>query len=446
MNTPIIDFVQEYCKKSPHRFHMPAHKGKSFLGFEQYDITEIDGADSLFDANGIIAQSEKNASQLFGCPTYYSTEGSSLCIRAMLYLAKLCGVTRVIATRNCHKTFLSAVALLDIKTDWLYPNRHDCYLSASFDEEQLIQALSNGDEKCAVYITSPDYLGNIADISRISAICKEYGAYLLVDNAHGAYLGFLPQSMHPIHLGADICCDSAHKTLPVLTGGAYLHISPDADIRITENAKNALSLFGSTSPSYLILQSLDLANKYLAENYRESLSEFIKKADTLKSKLTENGYTLSGVEALKIVIKTKEYGYFGHQIAEILKKSDIFCEFYDKDNIVLMLSPENSDDSLTALSDALCAIERAPSINEPTPEIPKPTAALSIREAILGESERIKAESSIGRVLAQFNIACPPAVPIAVCGEVIDEKAIECFKYYETEYVKVIKDLKETII
>jgi arginine/lysine/ornithine decarboxylase len=114
------------------------------------------------------------------------------------------------------------------------------------------------------------------DIKSISAICKKHGVLLIVDNAHGAYLEFLSEPMHPIKLGADICCDSAHKTLPVLTGGAYLHISPESAKLFADKAKKSLALFGSTSPSYLILQSLDAANKYIADGYREKLAEFIK--------------------------------------------------------------------------------------------------------------------------------------------------------------------------
>lgn len=442
MNTPIFDFVKDYCKINPHRFHMPAHKGKSFLGAEQLDITEITGADSLFEASGIIAESEKNASTLFGCPTFYSTEGSSHCIRAMLYLAKLCGVTRIIAARNAHKTFLSAVGLLDIDVRWIYPSDSESYLSGIFDESELETELSECNEKCAVYITSPDYLGNVADIAKISKICKEHGAYLFVDNAHGAYLKFLPESMHPIELGADICCDSAHKTLPVLTGGAYLHISDSMDEVMHRNAKNALSLFGSTSPSYLILQSLDIANKYLSDGYSKALADFSKKVAALKTALTKNGYVLSGNEALKITIKTKEYGYYGHEISKKLEKNGIFCEFCDKDHIVFMFSPENDDVSLQVLRDALCAIERSPRIDEKPPRIPRPKKALSVRDAILSDGIKIKASNSLGRVLAQFNIACPPAVPIVICGEVIDENAIKCFDYYGTEYITV----KETTL
>ena len=143
------------------------------------------------------------------------------------------------------------------------------------EPEALASALdelsAEGRTPFGVYLTSPDYLGFVQDVAGLSAVCHAHGLPLLVDNAHGAYLHFLKEgSRHPIQLGADLCCDSAHKTLPVLTGGAYLHLGPS--VQADEAAvRNALALFGSTSPSYLILQSLDAANAILADSFREKL-------------------------------------------------------------------------------------------------------------------------------------------------------------------------------
>ena len=125
-----------------------------------------------------------------------------------------------------------------------------------------------GKRPFGVYITSPDYLGGVQDIAALAEVCKDFGVPLLVDNAHGAYLRFLPQGgQHPIALGAAMCCDSGHKTLPVVTGGAYLHLGKNAPIQDEAAVRNALALFGSTSPSYLILQSLDKCNQVLSEGY-----------------------------------------------------------------------------------------------------------------------------------------------------------------------------------
>ena len=226
--TPICDFVKRYAQSDSMRLHMPGHKGKPFIGCESLDITEIEGADVLYHAEGIIRESEDNASRLFGtAKTFYSAEGSSLCIRAMVYLAKLYAGSvgkppRIIAARNAHKTFITAAALMDMDVKWLY-SLDSSVLSCRIDFAELERMLASL-SPAAVYITSPDYLGNIADIKAIAGLCHKYKSILMVDNAHGAYLKFLNTPAHPIDSGADIVCDSAHKTLPALTGGAYLHI------------------------------------------------------------------------------------------------------------------------------------------------------------------------------------------------------------------------------
>ena len=443
MDTPICDFVRRYAKSNALRLHMPGHKGADFLGFERLDITEIDGADSLYEASGIIHKSEKNAGELFGCPTYYSTEGSSLCIRAMMYLitlyAKQNGQKPLIAAaRNAHKTFLSAAAMLDFDIMWLYSKESQNYLSCVPDAKELDAILSDARQiPTAVYITSPDYLGNTADIASIAEVCRRHGCLLAVDNAHGAYLKFLKESAHPIDLGADICCDSAHKTLPVLTGGAYLHISPSAPEMFTRQAKNALALFGSTSPSYLILQSLDKANKYLTD-YAERLQSILPSVKKLKDNLSAYGYRLLGNEPLKITVSAKEYGYSGKELARILSQKDIICEFSDPDFIVFMLTPENTADALQRLQKALSELPQRVPIQDAPPIINEGEKVLSVREATLSQSETVSVDESCGRVLAAATVGCPPAVPILVGGERIDSNAIACFKYYGINSLDVV--------
>lgn len=444
MNTPICDFVKNYINSQTERMHMPGHKGMPLLGCEPFDITEISGADSLYEADGIIAESERNASRLFGTKaTFYSAEGSSLCIRAMIFLAlryaKINGKKPLIAAgRNAHKTFVTAAALLDFDIEWLPSAENSGYLSCSIDfcaAERIIAEKSPS----ALYITSPDYLGNTADLKKISALCKKYGVLLIVDNAHGAYLKFLPESRHPIDSGADLCCDSAHKTLPVLTGGAYLHISESAPDFFVDEARNALSVFGSTSPSYLIMQSLDAANAYIANGYAQKLAEFIPKVSELKEKLASIGYSLCGDEVLKITVMPKSYGYTGNALADELREKGIECEFSDPDYIVFMLSPERGEEGIKKLFEALSGIAKKTEIPEKPPVSFIPERVMSVREAVFSPSETVPSAMSEGRVLAALNVGCPPAVPIAVCGERIDSKAAEMFKYYGIESCEVIK-------
>ena len=426
------------------RLHMPGHKGNGFLGVESLDITEIEGADSLYEASGIIAESEKNASALFGCPTYYSTEGSSQCIRAMLYLAMIYAKQNdkkpiIWAGRNAHKAFCSACALLDFELDWIYSDTEQSYLSCNISAEYLNELMNCAIEKpTAVYITSPDYLGNIADISGIARVCHENGVLLLVDNAHGAYLSFLSPSIHPMELGADICCDSAHKTLPVLTGGAYLHLSHALNGELSQYVKDAMVLFGSTSPSYLILQSLDAANQYLA-SHKSRLSDFCPKIDALKSSLTDGGYTLYGDEPLKITVCAKKYGYLGAELAKILLEKSVVCEFSDPDFVVMMFTPEITDADLEKLKAVMLEIPKRQEIAENAPEFHKTQRVMRIREAMFSPCEVVLASEAENRVLASSSEGCPPAVPIVVSGELIDKNSINAFKYYGIEKIKVIK-------
>lgn len=443
MNTPIFDFVEKYKKSNTLRMHMPGHKGKCFLGMESGDITEISGADSLYEADGIILESEKNAGFLFGADTFYSTEGSSLCIRAMLFLAltdaKENGRNPVIlAGRNAHKTFINSAALLDFDIKWLYSNDNLSYLSCVVDCNYLEKLLLE-ENPAAVYITSPDYLGNLSDVAEISKLCHKHNTLLIVDNAHGAYLKFLKNSKHPVDLGADICCDSAHKTLPVLTGGAYLHISNSAPECFKNRAKNALALFGSTSPSYLILQSLDLANKYLSEKYSDKLEDFALKIKNMKKRLEDRGYNFVGDEPIKITIDAKLYGYTGKEFATELSKRNIEVEFCDFDYTVLMLTPEIADVELGALEKAMSDILKREPILIKSPKIPVPSKVMSVREAAFSLKEELPVDKSLGRVLASATISCPPAVPIVVCGEKIDEDCIACLKYYGIEKCLVVK-------
>lgn len=420
---------------------MPGHKGIGEVN--KYDITEIGGADSLYDARGIIKESEENASGLFGANTFYSTEGSSHAIRAMLYLLTVYAKSQgkkpsVLAGRNAHKTLVGAAALLDLEIEWLIPESAS-YLSCPITAAQIEARLSENEKPSAVYLTSPDYLGNIADVRGIAEVCHRHGVLLLVDNAHGAYLKFLPESLHPMDLGADMCSDSAHKTLPVLTGGAYLHISKNAPLTFKKNAKNALALFGSTSPSYLTLASLDSANKYIADGYKEKLDGFVGKLALMKKELCSHGYTFTGDEPTKLTIGAKPYGYLGNELAEYLLKCNFVPEFYDPDFVVLMPTPEIDDAELSRLGDVLVSLPRKKSILDLPPKITLPTRALSPREAITSECETVSVERSLGRVAASVTVGCPPAVPIVVSGEVIDESAIKCFEYYGITECSVIK-------
>ena len=360
----------------------------------------------------------------------------------MLYLAMLRrhedGRPVILAGRNAHKVFVSAAALLDFDIEWLCGT--SSYLSCNITPEDVEKRILEMSRRpLAVYITSPDYLGNVADIKGISEVCKRLGVLLLVDNAHGAYLAFTTPNMHPISLGADMCADSAHKTLPCLTGAAYLHLAESIPESIRQRAKSALALFGSTSPSYLILASLDKANSYLANGYREKLLKSAKKLAELKARLREVGYEVADNEPMKLTVLPKSYGYTGYQLADILTENMIVPEFSDPDHLVLMITPEITDSELERVVDLLTSLPQKEKIIASPPTLSLPMRKMSPREAILKEAERINVRESLGRVLSDITVGCPPAVPIVVSGEIINEDAIRAFEYYGIDTCSVVK-------
>ena len=448
MNTPICDFIDGYILENGTRMHMPGHKGVGEL--EALDITEIEGVDSLYSDTGIIRESENNATELFGSlKTCYSTQGSTQCIKAMLHLAKIYqnpkGRGYILAGRNAHSSLISAAFLLDFDIKWLYPKKSESYVSCTVKPSSLDTRLKNLKNKpFAVYVTSPDYLGNVADIKGLSDVCKKHGVLLLVDNAHGAYLKLCGASEHPIDLGADLCCDSAHKTLPALTGAAYLHISKsipnDARELMLSSVKTVMALYGSTSPSFLTLRSLDKLNALIASGKIESEQKrVISGLSRLKKRLNVCGFKLFGKEKLKLTIYAPSYGYTGTELNALLKEKGITVEFFDNDFVVFMLSSCTTDSDIYALESALTSIPKKPALSQAIPTACKLKTALSIRETIFAPKERVKVENALGRVLASFCISCPPAVSIAACGEIISEDAIKLFKYYGTEFVEVVK-------
>ena len=454
ITTPVDDFVRAYADSGIVRAHMPGHKGRG-EGPERWDITEMTGADSLYEADGIILESEENAARLFGSGlTCYSAEGSSLSIRAMLLLA-LRRAQRpgerpwLLAGRNAHRTLLSAAALLDFDIRWI--SNAECgmrsaelkgsLLSSSFDLSVLDEALSRAETlPFAVYLTSPAYLGGVVDIRAAAEICHAHGVILLVDNAHGAYLRFLPDSRHPLDLGADMCADSAHKTLPALTGAGYLHVSKRLADITRADVKAAMSVFASTSPSYLILASLDRCNRLLEREFPEQLAAFARRMDLMKEHLEEAGVILTGDEPIKLTIRATRAAD-GHMIQRLLQERGIECEMADPDFVTLMLAPCQMDQMDTiegALLDAAGHWAGQP-IRIP-PALPSPgERVMTIREAMLSPQETLPLAQCEGRVLASDTTGCPPAVPIAVCGERLSKATIELCGYYGLKTLRVAK-------
>ena len=459
MDTPIYDFLDNYQAAHGVRFHMPGHKGKPFLGCEDMDITDFAGADDLAKPTTIIAASERHATELFGSQaTLFSTEGSSQSIRAMVYLLSCYAQIQerkatgqkahrpyFIAGRNAHKAFMYALALVDGEVDWIWPPQSDSICSGKIEAADLERALQQAPRKpAAVYLTSPDYLGGRANIKELAQICHNHDTLLAVDNAHGAYQHFLAQPCHPLDIGADICCDSAHKTLPVLTGGAYLHLGQNLPPFFKDQAKSAMNLFGSTSPSYLILASLDLANRYMAGSYAQELAAWLGPVEAAKLKLRAQGWQVEETETLKITLRAPQ-GLSGLELAQVLRSHQIVEEYADRDYVVLMVTPQNTQADLDRLTAALGQSQWAVSDERQSQVIlghlhQAPEKAMTIREAVFSAQESIAVDQALGRICASPTVSCPPAIPLAVSGERLNQQTLNLLNYYGIQKISVVAE------
>ena len=507
----INEYINGYEKSDTVRLHMPGHKGKAIPGsgdslasMYKRDITEIEGADSLYEADGIIRESERRTAALYGSrETFYSAGGSSQCIKAMCMMALMnqnawdtdkvnnpgnmgnpgstgnpggTGNPIILAGRNAHKAFLYASGFLRFDIRWLMSEGKpesgsenapgsatgnvtgsakgsatgnvtanvtgsatgnvmanvtgsvtgsvtgnvmanvtgsvtgsatgnvmgsargslcECRITPEGLGKRLEELKAEGvlGRVAAVYITSSDYLGNMQDIAGLAETTHKYGKLLLVDNAHGAYLAALRENIHPISLGADMTADSAHKTLPVLTGGSYLHISTNSPKGLEEYARHALEMSGSTSPSYLIMDSMDRAATYLEEQQEKRAAVGENDFDICEGRVRKLGKKLSSLgfrvksselsEPFKLTIDlTSNMGKAGSgneqkagsggeqkagsggeqkagsggELSSLLRDKGVECEFADRDYLVMMFSTMNTEEDFERTEQAFTEI------------------------------------------------------------------------------------------
>ena len=382
MNTPVYDFLIQYAERDPVRLHMPGHKGRfgapALQRATTLDLTEITGADSLFEAEGILAESERNAASLYGTAyTFYSCGGSTLCIQTMLLLMKQQG-RAVLAARNVHRAFLNACVLLDLPVQWIYPRESDGILS------------------------------------------------------------FLPWRCHPIQLGADYCCDSAHKMLSGLTGTAYLHVRSDIDVE-PERVRDAMAMFGSTSPSYLMLASLDWCNRELASPlFRKQLEEVLDRIQQLKCRFSPRYCFVDG-DPMHLTIDAAAGGFHGLELAAYLEQHEVFVEYADAFHVVLLCSAANTDRDFDILEQLLERFSPTPAESGEKYALPRPEKVCGIREAALAPQEIVPIGESSGRICAAVKVPCPPAVPIVLSGERIDARCIAVCEAYGITEISVVQ-------
>lgn len=440
----ITKSIEEYLKSGYSRFHVPGHKGDSEFGLP-YDVTELDKTDDLYNSHGPIKRLENLVSGVYGSGfTIFSTQGNTLCIQTMLHLVFRNG-GKLIVARNCHRSVVSTMGLLGITPVWV---RVGC--DENVNCEDILDKLKKNPDAKAVFVTSPDYFGRMVDIRKIKSLCGDIP--LLVDNAHGSHLVFFDS--HPIALGADIVADSAHKTLPVLTGGAWLHVSKRfsdlAKIKY-EDAKESMKVFGSTSPSFVVLVSLEKCALWLKEHAREEFFKLKDRVDKIRKKAKSIFLSYPIFDPVRITLETFRLGIFGEILYDFFIQFKITPEFVSGGTSVLIPSPFNSDTDWNRLESCINYIYKVSSLKRGLNlkfksslsekyDYDEPKSKLSIRDSMFSEFETVKVEESEGFVCAQIVSSCPPGVPVLVPGELIDKSKISQMKEMNIERIRVVKE------
>lgn len=350
------DIIGRYAEKNPVRFHMPGHKGKSENNLNySLDVTELFFTDNLYNPSSeinLIYELEDRIAKCFfkdlNIHSLISCSGATLCIQASIHFLVQLKKNKnnnnlyIICDKTSHISFINAISLLNITPLWIYPEENFAekinYFAQSDNSQNII----------GVFVTSPDYFGSMKNIARISEECKKYSFNLVADNSHGSHLAFYKNGIfHPINLGADISVDSIHKTLPVLTGAAVLHTKKIFDKETV--LRKSMNVFASTSPSYLILQSIEKMIDFLEKNGIEEHERLINDINLFKSKANKLGFLFASdglYDPYRIVLDCKNSG---EKLYYFLAQRNIICEFFTGDSVIIIPSVSNKTEDFEKL-------------------------------------------------------------------------------------------------
>ena len=426
--------------------HMPGHKRglrpSDALPYD-WDITEIEGADDLHDACGILEEAMERAADLWGSRrTWFLVGGSTCGLLAAIRAAAPFG-SEVIAARNCHRSVFHAIELGGYKVHWLIPDQdREFEICKAITPEQVAVSVKNHPGSAAVILTSPTYEGVISDIRGISDICSEAGIPLIVDEAHGAHLGLFREGGFPdgaVKCGADLVVQSLHKTLPSLTQTAVLHLQ--GDLVGEKEIERQLGIFETSSPSYPLMISIDSCVELLRkegaelfERWKENLDRFYKDSEIFSSiqVLGEDLRRRKNKEPYvrdrsKILISFRNENMRGSRAAQILRsRYEIETEMSSGMNVLAMTGPGDSEENFRRLFESLRSMDIVLSSGgeeelkkrEPL-EIPKVRTACSILEAVSHPREDTPLRECTGRICGEYLYAYPPGIPILAPGEYI---------------------------
>ncbi len=462
------DLYQELIKLAEsdiYPFHMPGHKRNELStplkGAFRCDITEIDGFDNLHDENGIILEAEERANRLYGAEkTYFLVNGStSGILAAVSAVADKKGT--ILAARGSHKSFYHAAYLRELNIEYL-PNKIEpvnC-MPDRYTAEDVTEALNKCKSRVeAVFITSPTYEGKCSDVRSIAKVCHARGIPLIVDAAHGAHFGFgnvanekkesevfysVPESA--VSQGADIVIHSVHKTLPSMTQTALLHVQ--GDIINKEKVKRFLRIYQSSSPSYVLMASIDLCMKEMQEKSECFIDNLLKNRNRIQRE-TESCKYLKVLgkkdceDASKVIISVKDTPMTGQQLYDILREEyALQPEMAGESYVLLILSGWDTTDGIERLIKALCKIDNEIKPRESIKqdiqtdhELPK--VMYSISTAWDMNKEAIELSEAVGRVSGDFINLYPPGIPIVAPGEVLSQNIINNIRMYIKEGLNV---------
>lgn len=417
--------------------HMPGHKRRSdMLPYAlpySMDITEVEGFDNLHDMQGVLKETADLAAQLYGAVASFPLVGGSTCgiLAAMHALSPAGG--HVLLCRGSHKSVYNGVDLLGLTPHYLTAEADIHGVTGKINPADVEKALVAYPEISLVVITSPTYEGVVQDIDAIQEICHRFGAYLLVDSAHGAHFGFsehFPENA--VAQGADIVVMSLHKTMPCLTQTALLHVCSD-NVDISK-VSESLAIFETSSPSYVLLASIDECLRYTAEQascffpkLHQNLSAFYKKTAVLK-----NLSVLHYDDESKIIISTKKTAISGADIAKQLRRTGrIETEMACADYVLAMTSICDDETSLTALADALIAIDAHMLPNEntsPAYPAPLPEMRYTPTDARQKCGTLLSLPEAVGKTVLEYIWAYPPGIPLIVPGEIFSGELLQLFQ------------------
>lgn len=426
----------EYGRENAARFHMPGHKGRGLAGFwrdelQRWDVTEISRTDNLHDPQTAIAGAQRDMAREYGAKaSFFVVNGGTNAVQAMIL--SLEDSDKLLLSRDCHRSAVDAAALRGIETAYLTPKIDaNTRLPGMATAEELDRVLEET-HATAVLITSPNVYGCCADVAALYEAAHRHDVLLLVDGAHGAHFPF--SEALPASLGgrADLFAHSQHKTMDALTQAASLHLG---DCRISEaRVRRALALTETTSPSYLLMVSLDWS-VFMAK--RRDWSGQVKRCRTLETRIEEieGLQTLHGAlpalgiaerDRTRLVIDVTGRGLSGYEAQAALEQKGIYLEMADTLRLVLITSPCDDPEWYDRLLSALEALPMLPQKEKATKKErfarPKNEQAMRIREAVFAPNEEIALEHAGGRVAAEPIGIYPPGIARIMPGERIDAK------------------------